>query len=244
MNYFLASAFLRACVCISRRTVSIYSRATNRPKGHTTLVRIVLRALNIGLYTRTLPSLSLSQDRSRERFYERPSLILARRGGVSRDAVRNIAARPTASARRKSYYHTRQTTRFQQHVSRRDEMNVRGKLTPRRSADVIFHVGRNFPRRGGPHTQSVRRRKKLFFSGVVFSKVRNKSLAVKSVKKGISVRGRARRERIAVGRSAFEGRQSDAPLPWEIALNLLNSRPPKKEASPLSRSIEAVETAR
>jgi len=89
--------------------------------------------------------------------------------------VRNIIGIPTASARRKSYYHARQTTRSQQHVSsrdetRRDETRRDGTRRKRVTVSTIFHVAENFPRRKG-NTLSLSRRR----GGTVLLKVRNKS---------------------------------------------------------------------
>jgi hypothetical protein len=151
--------------------------------------------------------------------------------------VRNIIGIPTASARRKSYYHARQTTRSQQHVSsrdetRRDETRRDGTRRKRVTVSTIFHVAENFPRRKG-NTLSLSRRR----GGTVLLKVRNKSqpsrerereewggegergggVGTNKKRKGIKRRTReraaSRRERVLVGRSAFESRQSDAPPP-------------------------------
>lgn len=46
-----------------------------------------------------------------------------------------------------------------------------------------------------------------------------------------------RKEEAVVGRSTFEYRESGGATPWEIALNLLNSKPPKKRGES-SKSIE------
>lgn len=178
---------------------------------------------------------SLEADHARD-FYERPSLILVRRGGVSpRRAVRNIASgltrQPvrvvkviiTRDKRRDSSSTCRDETRLDE--TRRDVLRARWPSASFFTLPEIFRVERDGLSR--PE------------SDIVLLKVRNKSQPERGKEAREEAKGdQARRgQGRVVGRSVFEGRQSDAPPSWEIALNLLNSKLPpsdqKEEASPL-----------
>lgn len=95
---------------------------------------------------------SLEADHARD-FYERPSLILVRRGGVSprRAAVRNIASGLTRQPVRVvkviiTHDKRRDSSSTCRDETKRDETRrIAGALAVR----TIFHVARNFSRRKG-----------------------------------------------------------------------------------------------
>lgn len=113
-------------------------------------------------------------------------------------------------------------------------------------AAAICHVERNFPRRKGRAESSS-------FGGAALLKVRNKSQSEREKGARRSEKGsnaataaeRARQseesgERIVLGRSAVRGRAT----PWEIVLNLLNSKlfTPRKKSGESFREASSIYT--